>query len=178
MRGPLHEVHSQLLNDYAFTSEDDINARVATLGRTLFMLLAIQHELGDPLDLSGDTLSDLVYDKIIRAVSYDEETKLVHAMYQSTNPFKLTHKSRWNAGTYQRNFSTFFEAHRVYDPNYRPTLYKRTIPFRPQRQRRPIPSVPDLPSQSLKRPRSASHSSSDSEESDPPLAPTLADGMR
>ncbi|KAJ7196389.1 hypothetical protein GGX14DRAFT_545723 [Mycena pura] len=60
----------------------------------------------------------------------------------------------------------------------RPTLYKRTSPFLPQRQRIPIPTVADLPSDNPKRPRSASHSNSDSEESDPPLAPTLADGIQ
>ncbi|KAJ6564129.1 hypothetical protein B0H19DRAFT_1067722 [Mycena capillaripes] len=46
--------------------EEECNARVMGVGSVLLQFLAIQNELGEPLNLNGDLLKDLVDDSIVR----------------------------------------------------------------------------------------------------------------
>jgi hypothetical protein len=47
-------------------SEEDRNERVFGVGSALLQILAIQKEIGEPLNLNGDVLHDLLKDRVVR----------------------------------------------------------------------------------------------------------------
>ncbi|KAK7046405.1 hypothetical protein R3P38DRAFT_2607245 [Favolaschia claudopus] len=91
--------------------------RVSSVGSALLQILAVQHELKEPLNLNGDILDDLLSQKII-AASFDGEVVLhlimTCAMGQITN-----------AATSVEKFAKFEREFTVYDETYRPPTFHR-----------------------------------------------------
>ncbi|KAK7052605.1 hypothetical protein R3P38DRAFT_2762957 [Favolaschia claudopus] len=91
--------------------------RVSSVGSALLQILAVQHELEEPLNLNGDLLDDLLSQKIV-AASFDGEVVLhlimTCAMGQITN-----------AATSVEKFAKFEREFTIYDKNYRPPTFHR-----------------------------------------------------
>ncbi|KAJ7137256.1 hypothetical protein C8R46DRAFT_1234640 [Mycena filopes] len=68
--------------------------RVLTVGRAMLQLLAIQHELGEPLNLNGDMFEDIV-DGSIEAID-SEYYAARRTMLIGTKPKVLSHNKHWN----------------------------------------------------------------------------------
>ncbi|KAJ6571282.1 hypothetical protein B0H19DRAFT_1064397 [Mycena capillaripes] len=64
-------------NEFGALSDDELNQRVLDVASALFQLLAVQSELGEPLNLNGDLISDLA-DKSV--VPYGSDGQLFLAM--------------------------------------------------------------------------------------------------
>ncbi|KAK7050742.1 hypothetical protein R3P38DRAFT_2764006 [Favolaschia claudopus] len=91
--------------------------RVSSVGSALLQILVVQHELGEPLNLNGDLLEDLLSRKII-ASTFDGVPVLrlimTCAMGQITN-----------ATTSVEKFAKFEREFTIYDENYRPPTFRR-----------------------------------------------------
>ncbi|KAF8212651.1 hypothetical protein K438DRAFT_1957269 [Mycena galopus ATCC 62051] len=93
--------------------------RVMSVARILLLLLAIQHELEEPLNLNGDMFEDLEQGTIIWVPdNYHGE---VRAMLLATRPKWLSHKKCWDSQpaflVSLRNFKSHYTSP---DPAYRP----------------------------------------------------------
>ncbi|KAJ6458365.1 hypothetical protein C8R47DRAFT_1227106 [Mycena vitilis] len=87
--------------------------RVPGVGSVLLQLLAIQHELDEPLNLNGDLLGDLLDDRVVHCPNDGEEG--LEAM------FAVTAGASQVAGRMLR----FRAQHAIYDDEYRPPTYHR-----------------------------------------------------
>lgn len=67
--------------------------RVIGVGRAMLQLLALQHELEEPLNLNGDTFDDLV-EGDIKLANLDT-SEATRAMFLATKPKQLSHKKYW-----------------------------------------------------------------------------------
>lgn len=94
--------------------------RVMAVGSALLQLLAVQQELGESLNLNGDTMRDLRVEDIVRCRQDGAEALTV--MFASiplpaaTSGEVATHMVRFN------------NAHTVYDPDLRPPIFRREFP--------------------------------------------------
>ncbi|KAJ7099139.1 hypothetical protein C8R44DRAFT_747825 [Mycena epipterygia] len=94
--------------------------RVIAVGSALLQVLAIQEQLGEPLNLNGDILNDLLDGRIVARTSDGAEG--LRAM--------LLGSGNWANRMMDLNTSKFNHAHSIYDPDYRPSLYRREDPSR------------------------------------------------
>ncbi|KAJ6504349.1 hypothetical protein C8R47DRAFT_1210419 [Mycena vitilis] len=99
-------------------AEDECNRRVMGVGSALFQLLAIQHELGEPLNLNGDLISDL-WEQSVVPVRMDGTAALT-AMFGSMGLEVDT--------PVDQQMLRFNREHTVYDRDYRPPSFKRELP--------------------------------------------------
>ncbi|KAJ7769003.1 hypothetical protein B0H16DRAFT_1716200 [Mycena metata] len=76
-------------------SNDEWWRRVLSVARILLLLLAIQHELEEPLNLNGDMFEDLGQGAIIRVS--DDYYEAERAMLLATRPKWLSHKKYWDS---------------------------------------------------------------------------------
>ncbi|KAJ7027239.1 hypothetical protein C8F04DRAFT_1294531 [Mycena alexandri] len=125
--------------------------RVMTVGRVLLLILAIQHELEEPLDLNGDMYEDLVQGAVIRGPRDYERAVL--AMLLSTKPKCLSHKKYWDQPVFRAWVQDFKSQHTFPDPTYRPRTGVRI--HQPDIARPPIliDSITSTEEVSAKRPR-------------------------
>ncbi|KAJ7256649.1 hypothetical protein C8J57DRAFT_1235511 [Mycena rebaudengoi] len=114
--------------------------RVLTVGRVMLQLLAIQHELEEPLNLNGDTFEEL-REGSIRQINL-EASEAFRTMLVATKPKQLTHKKYWDREAFGEFALDLYGAHTVFDPSYRPNMYRR---IRPLEARRPRVAI-DIPS--------------------------------
>ncbi|KAJ7751105.1 hypothetical protein B0H16DRAFT_1841502 [Mycena metata] len=97
--------------------------RILTVGRVLLQLLAIQHELEEPLNLNGDTFEDLIDKAIIPlTLEYDQGLR---AMVLAAKPKQLWHKQYWDEPAFKTFLKDFTVNHTFPDPTYRPPTYTR-----------------------------------------------------
>lgn len=124
----------QRLDDFRVVSVPgrERHYRVAGVGRVMLQILALQHELGEPLDLNGDTFEELV-DQAISAVKV-EAVGALYGMFLMTNPRILRHKKYWSPEAFNKDAPGFAKLHSRRDPTYHPATYRRSLP---QENRRP-----------------------------------------
>ncbi|KAJ7608527.1 hypothetical protein DFH06DRAFT_1148902 [Mycena polygramma] len=105
-------------------AEDECNRRVMGVGSALFQLLAIQHELGEPLNLNGDLISDLWEDSVVP--DRMDGTAALTAMFGST-------ALKANIPVDQQMLR-FNRDHTIYDRDFRPPSFRHILPsIRPPR---------------------------------------------
>ncbi|KAJ6470765.1 hypothetical protein C8R47DRAFT_1325125 [Mycena vitilis] len=97
--------------------------RVIGVGQAMLQILALQHELEEPLDLNGDTFEDLV-DKDIFPVTMQAH-HAIYAMFRATNPKQLRHKKHWDSSSFNKAAKQFSNTHAIVDSNYNPATYLR-----------------------------------------------------
>ncbi|KAJ6466129.1 hypothetical protein C8R47DRAFT_1235046, partial [Mycena vitilis] len=127
----------QRLEDFRVLSvpgQQERHYRVIGVGRAMLQILALQHELGEPLDLSGATFEELV-DNAITAVPVEAIGALYH-MFLATKPRVLHHKKYWSLDAFKQATTNFATIHSMRDPEYHPQLYRRK-PGTPLESRRP-----------------------------------------
>ncbi|KAJ7831547.1 hypothetical protein B0H14DRAFT_3464011 [Mycena olivaceomarginata] len=100
--------------------------RIFSVGYALLQLLAIQHELGEELNLNGNTLLEL-FDKTIVPCKLDA-TQTLRAMFLATDPADLKHRKGWDIDQFSRHMLSFNASHTIYDPSLRPPTFKRVEP--------------------------------------------------
>ncbi|KAJ6517243.1 hypothetical protein C8R47DRAFT_1205479 [Mycena vitilis] len=97
--------------------------RVIGVGQAMLQILALQHELEEPLDLNGDMFEDLV-DKDIFPVTMQAH-HAIYAMFRAKNPKQLRHKRHWDSSSFNKAAKQFSNTHAIVDPNYHPATYLR-----------------------------------------------------
>ncbi|KAJ7622367.1 hypothetical protein FB45DRAFT_870569 [Roridomyces roridus] len=97
--------------------------RVLAVGRALLQILAIQHNLEEPLDLNGDAYEDLVNGHI-ESLSMDGG-EAFRAMYMATKPKLLSHAKFWDRAAFVEECGEFIISHELNDGTYRPATYGR-----------------------------------------------------
>ncbi|KAJ7656170.1 hypothetical protein DFH06DRAFT_1132652 [Mycena polygramma] len=122
----LMKPHPELEN----LAEDECNRRVMGVGSALFQLLAIQHELGEPLNLNGDLISDLWDESIVP--NRMDGTAALNAMFTS-----ITLKAKIPVDEQMLKFN---RDHTIYDKDFRPPTFRRILPSNDP-PRAPIPVV-------------------------------------
>ncbi|KAJ7105928.1 hypothetical protein C8R44DRAFT_886375 [Mycena epipterygia] len=85
--------------------------RILSVGYALLHLLAIQHELGEELNLNGDTFLEL-FDKTIVPCKLDT-TEALRAMFLATDPVDLKHRKGWNLDQFSRHMLRFNADHTI-----------------------------------------------------------------
>ncbi|KAJ7884708.1 hypothetical protein B0H13DRAFT_2537126 [Mycena leptocephala] len=94
--------------------------KVMGVGSALFQLLAVQHALGEPLNLNGDILDDLAVGRV--APYSTDGPEALTAMFSATPLPAL------KSGALATRMMQFNGAHTVYDPDLRPPTYYREFP--------------------------------------------------
>jgi hypothetical protein len=94
--------------------------KVMSVGSALFQLLAVQHALGDPLNLNGDILDDLAVGRV--APYSTDGPEALTAMFSATPLPAL------KSGALATRMMQFNGAHTIYDPDLRPPTYYRELP--------------------------------------------------
>ncbi|KAJ7156738.1 hypothetical protein C8R46DRAFT_1294479 [Mycena filopes] len=97
--------------------------RALTVGRAMLQLLAIQYELGEPLDLNGDTFQDLVDGNI--SVIRPEHLNALYAILVASKPKVLSHKKHWNMDDFSMCASNIIDSHLIYDFAFQSRAYRR-----------------------------------------------------
>ncbi|KAK7018136.1 hypothetical protein R3P38DRAFT_2981460, partial [Favolaschia claudopus] len=120
----------------ATVSSDEWNRRVLGVGRTLLQLLAIQYELGEPLDLNGDLFLDLVEENVNQVPSefFRGQRAMILAMHLQV----LRHRKFWDSEQFYGHVEEFNELHTTFDPTYRPANYLR---LNSRKRRHPVISI-------------------------------------
>ncbi|KAF8142672.1 hypothetical protein K438DRAFT_1784474 [Mycena galopus ATCC 62051] len=108
-----HETLSQL-------SEEDRNERVFGVGSALLQILAVQKEIGEPLNLNGDMLDDLLEDRIVRCPN--DSDRALEVMFSATQLPDV------KSGEMLQRLLKFKNAHAIYDPQFRPPIFSREAP--------------------------------------------------
>ncbi|KAJ7653718.1 hypothetical protein DFH06DRAFT_1133850 [Mycena polygramma] len=116
----LMKPHPELEN----LAEDECNRRVMGVGSALFQLLAIQHELGEPLNLNGDLISDLWEESVVP--DRMDGMAALTAMFGS-----IALKANIPVDQQMLRFN---RDHTIYDRDFRPPSFRRMLPsIRPPR---------------------------------------------
>lgn len=115
--------------------------RVIGVGRAMLQLLALQHELGEPLDLNGDTFDDLVEGDI--KATQMESHEATRAMFLATKPKLFSHKRFWDLDAFHASLLQFSDTHAIFDPMFRPPTFNR---FGIREIRRPAIAIEMAPS--------------------------------
>ncbi|KAF8143789.1 hypothetical protein K438DRAFT_1783428 [Mycena galopus ATCC 62051] len=100
--------------------EEECERRVLGVGSALLQILAIRHEIREPLDLKGDILTDFFADRV--APCPTDGPKTLEAMFAAT-PFPAV-----NTGSNDllKQMLIFNKAHHaLYDPDFRPLTFQR-----------------------------------------------------
>ncbi|KAJ7186172.1 hypothetical protein C8R46DRAFT_1026046 [Mycena filopes] len=131
----------------------------------MLQLLAIQHELGEPLNLNGDMFEDIV-DGSIEAID-SEYYAARRTMLIGTKPKVLSHNKHWNLQKFVDYAEDVINNHIILDPDYRPALHRRVDP--PESRRPPITLIVAATSSRDESPaKTRRRSNSDDEDSDTP----------
>ncbi|KAK7015356.1 hypothetical protein R3P38DRAFT_3496931 [Favolaschia claudopus] len=120
----------------ASVSNEEWNRRILGIGTTLLQLLAIQHELEEPLNLNGDIFVDLVEDEVKAADS--EVAEAERAMILALDLKVLRHRKYWDKQRLTRHIEHFEKHHTTFDATYRPATYLR---IGPRKTRQPVIAV-------------------------------------
>ena len=104
--------------------EPERQERVFGVGSVLMQIVAVQQELGEPLNLNGDILQDLVSGCITRYIS--DGPKALEAMFAAIamSGSDINVKS----STVVQQMLDFNNAHAFYDPDFRPPTFRRERP--------------------------------------------------
>ncbi|KAJ6530713.1 hypothetical protein B0H19DRAFT_1327962 [Mycena capillaripes] len=106
--------------ELAALSDDELNQRVLGVGSALFQLLAVQNELGEPLNLNGDLISDLA-DKSVVPYRSDGQDGL-DAMF---TPVAFSSTRNVPIETLMLRFR---REHTIFDKAFRPHMFRRERP--------------------------------------------------
>ncbi|KAK6996404.1 hypothetical protein R3P38DRAFT_2799715 [Favolaschia claudopus] len=120
----------------ASVPNEEWNRRVLGVGAALLQLLAIQHELEEPLNLNGDIFVDLVEEEVKTA--HDEVAEAQRAMIMALNLKVLRHRKYWDKPKFARHIEEFQEYHTTFDPTFRPATY---LCIGPRKTRQPVIAV-------------------------------------
>ncbi|KAF8135267.1 hypothetical protein K438DRAFT_1786981 [Mycena galopus ATCC 62051] len=115
--GPLNTLLGHV--DLSHLFDPERNERVMGVGSALLQILAVQHELGEELNLNGDFLDDLVIGRVVRCPS--DGPAALAAMFAA-----ISQKSK--SGAQAREMVRFNNLHSFYDPDYRPPTFRRDDP--------------------------------------------------
>ncbi|KAF7311183.1 Ras-GAP domain-containing protein [Mycena kentingensis (nom. inval.)] len=142
---------SQLLNRYGLEalSIAEQERRICGVGVALLAMLSVQLDLGEPLDASGDILSDLQSRRVVSRKQEDDDA--VRAMWESSSAF--TTNDLFNG---RKKAASFTSKHVRYDRGYHPPMFRRVAQSPSDAQRHtpiPIPvNVPDVRARPRPRP--------------------------
>ncbi|KAJ7200102.1 hypothetical protein GGX14DRAFT_400792 [Mycena pura] len=89
-------------------------------------LLEIQDQLGEPLNLNGDLLKDLI-DGSIRPVPAEGVDALV-AMLAQAGLRKRGAREKWTVEQFEKIGRKFYADHAIFDPDIRPATFERIQP--------------------------------------------------
>ncbi|KAJ7738704.1 hypothetical protein B0H14DRAFT_3168157 [Mycena olivaceomarginata] len=89
---------------------------VGAVGRGI-LYLAIQYELGEVFDLSGQTLLDILNGSI--SPLNQDWRNVFFFMYLATDPEELRHKDTFHMDTFTANRNSFYSEHVIYNPTIR-----------------------------------------------------------
>ncbi|KAJ7634042.1 hypothetical protein B0H17DRAFT_1217322 [Mycena rosella] len=111
--------------------------RVTAVGRVMLQLLALQHELQEPLNLNGDTFEELMEGAIDPANK--EWLQAMRGIFCATNPKVLRHQKYWDMEKFRDSFRTdVLTTHTILDSTFRPATYIR---IKPWEIRRPLLAI-------------------------------------
>ncbi|KAJ7926616.1 hypothetical protein B0H13DRAFT_2313334 [Mycena leptocephala] len=141
----------------------------------MLQLLALQHELGEPLDLNGDTFDDLVEGDI--KATQMESHEATRAMFLATKPKLFSHKRFWDLDAFHASLLQFSDTHAIFDPMFRPPTFNC---FGIREIRRPATAIEMAPSDEEKSRGNIRRRTNDDEElaEDIPLAKRQATPRR
>ncbi|KAF7354491.1 hypothetical protein MVEN_01138400 [Mycena venus] len=108
--------HPALLN----LTEEECQTRVMGVGSVLLQFLAVQHELGEPLNLNGDLVEDLKDESVIACLP--DGDKALNAMF-SAIPSTST-----RSGVLVRQMLASKRDHIIFDEEFRPPFFQRDRP--------------------------------------------------
>jgi hypothetical protein len=100
-------------------TEEECQTRVMGVGSVLLQILAVQHELGEPLNLNGDLIEDLKDESVVACLADGEEA--LNAMFSA-----ITSQSMRSDDLVQQMLA-FKRDHTIFDDELRPP----TLPARP-----------------------------------------------
>ncbi|KAJ7616049.1 hypothetical protein FB45DRAFT_1035209 [Roridomyces roridus] len=138
MKGPLELLKERI----PVPNKRERRLRALTVGRAMLQILAIQHDLDEPLNLNGDIYEDIINQRIARHRM--EEKDALRVMYLATKPPQLHHARFWDRAAVADGVADFFQDHQVADPDFRPSAHYR---LGTRESRRPTISVQIAPSQ-------------------------------
>ncbi|KAJ7240717.1 hypothetical protein C8J57DRAFT_1527386 [Mycena rebaudengoi] len=98
-------------------TNQECNIRVMGVGSVLFQLLAVQQELGEPLDLNGDLIEDLKDDSVVAC--WPDGDAALNAMF-SAIPTTST-----KSGVLFQQMLAFKRDHTIFDKEFRPPTFRR-----------------------------------------------------
>ncbi|KAJ7359918.1 hypothetical protein DFH08DRAFT_953012 [Mycena albidolilacea] len=104
----------------AHLREPECQERVLGVGSALLQTLAVQHELGEPLNLNGDILEDLITGRVVRYLS--DGPAALETMFGAIS---------WpdvKSGALAGRMEGFKRTHTFYDPNLRLPTFRRDDP--------------------------------------------------
>ncbi|KAJ7136419.1 hypothetical protein C8R43DRAFT_955893 [Mycena crocata] len=107
--------------------EAERNRRVLGVGCALLQILAVQHEIQEPLNLNGDIVGDLMDGTVVHCPG--DAAKAMQAMYTAAPD---------QTGDFGQRFSKFTTQHTIYDSTFRLPTYRREYPSR-SKPTAPIP---------------------------------------
>ncbi|KAJ7351230.1 hypothetical protein DFH08DRAFT_805964 [Mycena albidolilacea] len=106
--------------------------RVIGVGSVLLQLLAIQHELGEPLNLNGDLIEDLKDECVVACVA--DGTEALNAMFSA-----ITTSTSTRSDVLVQQMLAFKRDHTIFDEELRPPLFRRDRPsYLPPTERIPV----------------------------------------
>jgi hypothetical protein len=101
-------------------TEEECQTRVMGVGSVLLQILAVQHELGEPLNLNGDLIEDLKDESVVACLADGEEA--LNAMFSA-----ITSQSMRSDDLVQQMLA-FKRDHTIFDEELRPPLFRRDRP--------------------------------------------------
>jgi hypothetical protein len=113
-------------------TEEECQTRVMGVGSVLLQLLAIQHELGEPLNLNGDLIEDLKDESVVACVP--DGTEALNAMFSA-----ITKSTSTRSDILVQQMLAFKRDHTIFDEELRPPLFRRDRPsYLPPTERIPV----------------------------------------
>jgi hypothetical protein len=104
-------------NDLLDLTQEECHARVMGVGSVIFQLLAAQHEFGEPLNLNGDLIEDLLDNTV---VCRSDGNGALEAMFSALS-FPPTAKT----SVLTQEMLKFNRDHTWFDQEFRPPTFRR-----------------------------------------------------
>ncbi|KAJ7200970.1 hypothetical protein C8J57DRAFT_1486534 [Mycena rebaudengoi] len=125
LRKLIRDAEDDLMAHPSLSSIEESQRKLRThgVGYVLLQLLAIQVQLGEPLNLNGDTLKDLA-DGSIRPVPVEGVDALT-AMFVWAGFQRRAAKENWTMVKYEESAKKFYADHSIFDPDLRPPTFER-----------------------------------------------------
>ncbi|KAJ7192496.1 hypothetical protein GGX14DRAFT_406296 [Mycena pura] len=133
MRRPLNR-----LQDFRLVPIPGVERRLRAtgVGQAMLQILAVQHELEEPLNLNGDTFEELLERAVKPAGERaNEYMEAMRAMVLSTKPKVLAQKKHWDIDLFHDLIKKFWAEHASFSPSFRPPTYRRVDD---RQSRRPV----------------------------------------